>query len=139
MRIDLEYIKNFLDIILENDKSDFTINHEKIRPLWNGDDGNLEKLVFHMEILEDQGFIVNPIDSSGIGFGRTGRGGITVSIITLRLTALGHDFASNLAKPGVFDTLTTSFKNEGPKEVVKITFALAKKALDKKLDKFLSD
>ncbi|MFM5161428.1 hypothetical protein ACEUAT_21160 [Aeromonas veronii] len=71
MRIDIEYIKYFLDAVLEHDKPDFRIDIEKLKPLWLNDDEKLNKLVFHMEILEDQRLIESSINTSGIGFRRT--------------------------------------------------------------------
>ena len=50
MRIEIQYIKDFLEIVLALDQPDFHFEHGKIRPLWD----NLEKrnkFVFHMEIL----------------------------------------------------------------------------------------
>lgn len=137
MRIDIEYIKNFLEVILNNKHPEFNIKHPDLKPLWD-DDEKLEKLIFHMEILEDQGLIESTINSSGIGFGRSLSGQYTVSVIPLRLTASGHQFASDLNKPGVIEQLKISFKDAGPKEVVNIVFTLGKKILEKKLDGFIS-
>jgi hypothetical protein len=138
MRIDIGYIKNLLDVVLEHDHPDFRIDHEDIKPLWYGDDENINKLVFHMEILEDQSLIESSINSNGIGFRRMSNGEFTVSIIPLRLTAQGHQFASDLSKPGVIEQLTTSFKDAGPSEAVKVVFALGKKALEKKLEDIMA-
>jgi len=138
MRIDFQYIKDFLDVVLDHDHPDFKINQEGIKPLWDGDDKErINKFVFHMEILEDQGLIESSTSSPGVGFTRMGDGGFSVSIKPLRLTAQGHQFAVDLAKPGVFEQLKTSYKDAGPAETVKIVFALGKKALEKRLDSFL--
>jgi len=134
MKVDIEYIKNLLDVVLEHDHPDFRIDLEGIKPLWHGDDEKLKKLIFHMEILEDQYLIESAINSNGIGFGRVSNGDFTISIIPLRLTAQGHQFASDLSKPGVIEQLTTSFKDSGPSEAVKVVFALGKKVLEKKLE-----
>lgn len=136
MRIDIQYIKNILDVVLAHDQPDFKINHKDIKPLWE-DDEKLNILVFHMEILEDQGLLESSINSNGVGFGRMGNGGFTVSIVPLRLTAQGHQFASDLSKPGVMEQIKESFKDSGPSETVKIVFALGKKALEKKLEGLL--
>ena len=134
MRIDIEYIKSLLDTVLDHDHPDFDINHEKLKPLWSDEnDEKVNKLVFHMEILEDQNLIESSTSSPGVGFLRMGHGGFTCSIKPLRLTAQGHQFAADLAKPGVIEQLTTSFKDAGPNEAVKVAFALGKKALEKKL------
>ncbi|WP_018294847.1 DUF2513 domain-containing protein [Mariprofundus ferrooxydans] len=138
MRIDIEYIKNLLEVVLDHDKPDFRIDHKDIAPLWRNDDEKLDNLVFHMEILKDQGLIENASGSGGIGFRRMGNGGFTVSVIPLRLTAKGHQFAADLSKPGVIEKLKTSFKDSGPSEVVKVAFSLGAKVLEKKLEDALS-
>ena len=139
MKIDLEYIKEILEIILEHEHPDFRIDHPKLKPMWLNDDDKLNKLVFHMEILEDQNIIESSISSPGLGFNRMGNGGIAVSVKALRLTAQGHQFASDLSKPGVIEKLTTSFKELGPSEAVKVVFELGKKSLDIKLSKLIDE
>ena len=136
MRVDIQYIKNLLDTILDHDQPDFKINHKDIKPLWENDE-KLHVLVFHMEILEDQGLIENTINSSGIGFRRMGNGSFTVASVPLRLTAQGHQFASDLSKPGVIEALKESFRDSGPGETIKVVFALGKKALENKLEGLL--
>lgn len=137
MRIDIEYIKNLLGIVLDYDHPDFRIDISGIKPLWVNDDEKLNSLVFHMEILEDQGLIESSIDSEGLGFRRMGSGSFGVSVKPLRLTAKGHQFASDLSKPGVLEQLTTSFKDLGPSETVKVVFKLGAKVLDQKLSALL--
>ena len=133
MRVSIEYIKNFLELVLESDHPDFNLNNENFK-CFIVNDIELNKLVFHLEILEDQGLLQNSSNKiQGIGFSRSGSGDLRVSIIPLRLTAQGHQFASDLVKPGVVEKLKTSFKDSGPSETVKIVFALGKKALEKKL------
>ncbi|MDC5855957.1 hypothetical protein [Vibrio europaeus] len=140
MKIDIEYIKYLLDTVQEHDEPDFTINLDKIKPLWLNDDEKLNKLVFHMEIMEDQRLIESSINTSGIGFKRMGgSGGFAVSIIPLRLTARGHQFASDLSKPGVIEKLTTTFKDAGPAETVKVVFALGKNFIDSQLKSLLEE
>lgn len=139
MRIDIEYIKFLLDTVQDHDKPDFNIKLEKIMPLWSNDDEKLNKLVFHMEIMEDQGLIESSINANGIGFQRMGGGGFSVSVIPLRLTSRGHQFASDLSKPGVFETLTTTFKDAGPTETVKVVFALGKNFIDSQLKGLLEE
>ncbi|MEI8609347.1 DUF2513 domain-containing protein [Enterovibrio sp. Hal110] len=139
MRIDIEYIKKILDAVQNHDKPDFTINLDEIKPLWVNNE-KLDKLVFHMEIMEDQGLIESSTNISGIGFQRMGgRGGFSVSIIPLRLTARGHQFASDLSKPGVIEKLTTTFKDAGPTETVKVVFALGKNFIDSQLKGLLEE
>ena len=138
MKIDIQYLKNFLDVILENDHPDFDLRHPHIMPLWVDDDkANL--LIFHMEILADQGLIESSSSRDSIGFRRLANGEFIVSIIPLRLTASGHQFASDLAKPGVFKQLTTTFKDLGPAETVKATFKLGAKAFENRLNGLIDE
>lgn len=134
MRIDYEYLNNVLTLILDSGKSDFKLNVAPFQALWPKDDEQaLDKLVFHLEILADQNCLESTLTKKDcIGFRRTGSGWI-VSIIPLRLTAHGHQFAADLTKPTVIDQLKTSFSDAGPNEVVKIAFALSKNVLEKKL------
>ena len=133
MRVDFEYIKDFLTLVLDNEELDFILDQDAFKSLHEDSDAK-KKLVFHLEILEDQNLIEsvsNNID--GIGFKRFGRNEVVISFIPLRLTAQGHQFAADLVKPGVFEKLESSFKEVGPTEAVKVVFSLAKQALDKKL------
>ena len=131
MRIDHDYMKELLDKMLEHEQSNFNIN---IFPdeLLNDTPESMEKFVFHMEILDDYRFIQQISKSSGFGFRRTGNphDPFIVALVDIRMTAQGHDFAAALNKPGVFKTLKTKFKDEGPTETVKLAFKLSGKALD---------
>ena len=137
MRINIAYLKSFLDVVLDNDHPDFTIGHDDIRPLWEHDDHKLHMLIFHLELLEDENLIESSTHIPGIGFERVSNGQFTVTIKPLRLTAKGHQFASDLAKPGVIEQITDTFKNAGPGEVVNVVFALGRRVLEKKLDEIL--
>ncbi|MDP2502624.1 hypothetical protein BCT47_16395 [Vibrio splendidus] len=133
MRIDFEYIKDFLTLILNNEELDFNLGQEEFKLLYRDSDAK-KKMVFHLEILADQHLIESVSTKiDGIGFQRVSQGKVVISTIPLRLTALGHQFAADLVKPGVFDKLESSFKEVGPTEAVKVVFGLAKQALDKKL------
>ena len=134
MRIDYVYLNSVLTLVLDNETSAFKLNAEPFQSLWpKGDEEALDKLVFHLEILADQNCIESVLTKKdGIGFRRTGSGWI-VSVVPLRLTAQGHQFASDLTKPTVLEQLKTSFSDAGPNEVVKIAFALSKSVLEKKL------
>lgn len=138
MRIDIEYIKDLLGVILDHDHPDFRIDIPGIEPLWVNDDEKLKSLVFHMEILEDQNIIESSTTLEGLGFKRVVNGGFSVSLRPLRLTAKGHQFVSDLSKPGVLKQLKTSFNDIGPSEMVKVAFKLGGKALDKKLSELVS-
>lgn len=140
MRIDIDYIINILNLISENNHPDVRIDIPGMKELWDDHKHSQEKLkkfIFHMEILKDQSLIESSIGKPGIGFTRLSGGLFSIGIMPLRLTADGHQFASDLSKPGVVDTLISSFKDAAPSEKIKIVFALGKKIIDKKLEDIL--
>ncbi|MCI5165211.1 MAG: DUF2513 domain-containing protein [Candidatus Electrothrix sp. GM3_4] len=141
MRINIQYIKDFLEIVLDINQPDFTFQHDKIRPLLDNDE-KFNDFVFHFEILQDQDLIVGTVSDKDVVVRNVyvdGTSRISLRNHPMRLTADGHQFASDLNKPGIVDQLTTTFKDAGPKEVVKIVFSLTKKALDKKLEELTVD
>ncbi|MDN3699646.1 DUF2513 domain-containing protein [Vibrio cortegadensis] len=135
MRIDLDYLKSFLDSVLAHDSPDFMLNLPKFKHLHDNEDV-LKTLVFHLAILEDQGLLESVGQNQGLGFNRFGST-YKISFRPLRLTAQGHQFAADLVKPGVFEKVKTSFKDSGPAETVKVVFALGKQIADKKLSELI--
>ena len=118
MKIDIEYVKNILDTIHNHDKADFTIR--LFDALWG--EGKIDenhKFVFHLEILHDQGFLVSTSTMSSVGIRRSGSEDYVFSIVPLRLSAKGHEYAAALNKPEVFKILKEKFNNEGPVEFMK--------------------
>ncbi len=146
MKIDYDYIKDFFERAAESPAPDFDIQ-KQMSDLWLdtqdgkrvGNTEKLNKLIFHMEILEDQGLIRSSTDNHGLGFKRLSGGNYSVSVKALRITAAGHDFMAALGRQGVLDKLNTSFKDAGPGEAVKVAFALGAKALDKLLTEATTD
>jgi len=142
MRIDYEYLKDFLEIVLDSPKPTFSIEDEKLSDLWhsevNEDEEKLKKLIFHMEILADMNLLQSASGKPGIGF-RCYGDSYSVAAIDLRLTADGHQFAADLNKPSVLETLKTTFKDSGPKEAVKLVFGIGRKITDNQLSKFMDE
>tara|TARA_Y100001934_G_C12169997_1_gene686239 strand:- start:71 stop:544 length:474 start_codon:yes stop_codon:yes gene_type:complete len=157
MRIDYEYLKDFLEIVLDSPKPSFSIEDEKLSDLWksgvneneeelsklwnsgvNEDEEKLKKLIFHMEILADMNLIQSASGKPGIGF-RCYGDSYSVAAMPLRLTADGHQFAADLNKPSVLETLKKTFKDAGPKEVVKLVFSMGRKITDNQLSKLMDE
>ena len=138
MRIDAEYIKLLLDVFLNSPKPTADLKDFPMLDLKGDVNDDVHKFVFHMEILEDQGFIEPAINTSSIGIKRISHT-YSWSVIPLRLTASGHDFASALSKPGIIEELRSKFKDAGPGETVKAVFGLATKAFDRKLRDLTED
>ncbi|TQV85936.1 DUF2513 domain-containing protein [Aliikangiella coralliicola] len=141
MRIDQEYLKNILDRILEHKSADFDLN--LFLELWNNEEDvdAQHKFVFHLELLEDQGFIASSTSINGIGIRRSSNKAdpYNLALTPLRLTSSGHDFAAALNKPDVFKILKEKFNNDGPFEFVKAAIMLSTKAAEKKLTDLLND
>ncbi len=138
MRIDNDYLKSIMDVFLEANEPTVDLNDFPMLNLNGEADDSVHQFVFHFELLDDQGFIEPAIETGGIGLQRTSHD-YSWSIVPLRLTAKGHDFASALNKPGVLQELKTTFRDSGPTETVKAVFGLAGKAFDRKLKDITED
>ncbi|GIU50272.1 DUF2513 domain-containing protein [Shewanella sp. KT0246] len=136
MRINYDYIEVMLNRALDHPDAQFDLN--LFNDLWNEESKEAE-FFFHLEILDDLNVIENTIDSSGLGFRRCGDGQYIISIVPLRLTAHGHDFAAALTKAGVLETLKTTFKDAGPTEMIKATFGIAAKITEAQLKKAIGE
>lgn len=64
MRIDYIYLQEVLSNILASNKTTFDLND--FRVYWDSKDKE-DKFIFHMEILADQNFFANAIDTDGLG------------------------------------------------------------------------
>ncbi len=136
MKVDIEYEKSILDIMQASESSTFDLND--LKAFWD-DESKEHKFVFHLEIFKDQNFIEATGKTQGIGVQHTGSGSYMFSIFPLRLTALGHDYIAALSKPGVLKELSTTFKDLGPSETVKVGFKLGAKAMDNMLTKLVDE
>lgn len=121
MRIDYDYLKHMLNIMLDTtaptiSSRDFNLSTEEE-----------SKYIFHLRLLRDNKLIEglnNEPDNIGIVeyWGGEEAG---VNELSYRLTMAGHDFASNLNKPEVWDSMKTKLKDEGFSAVVDIAKELA--------------
>jgi hypothetical protein len=67
------------------------------------------KFEFHMMLLQDGGFVESESRSREIGLSKGADGAIQWSVIPLRLTASGHEFAEAMGNSKVLQTLRKSF------------------------------
>ncbi|HEX2878226.1 MAG TPA: hypothetical protein VHO25_01690, partial [Polyangiaceae bacterium] len=121
MQIDYDYLSKVLKVFLASDTP--TVTWKNFSEFHGGDQEN--KLIFHMEILADRGLVQSYLKGGGLGFALMGSGGYTISIVPWRLTADGHDFASELQKPSVLQLIGTKLKSEGLAVVTKVVTSLA--------------
>jgi hypothetical protein len=67
------------------------------------------KFEFHMMLLRDGGFVESELSTGGIGLSKSADGHIQWSVIPLRLTASGHEFAEAMQNNKVMTTLKDKF------------------------------
>jgi Hypothetical protein (DUF2513) len=71
---------------------------------------NNDQFVFHMDILDDLGFLERDDREPGFGLTRGLDGHMSWSVLPLRLTAQGHHFIEALRNKEVWATLKRDFK-----------------------------
>jgi len=107
MRIDHEYLKLLLKSFVESDTA--YIDAEAISSALKTEID--EKLLFHLEILNDKGVVKRDGDNTGIGMLLGASGDICYSLVPLRLSAEGHEFYEAISKPEIWKKLKANFEN----------------------------
>jgi hypothetical protein len=130
MQIDYSYLATILESFLLSEKPvlDTDFFNDKIED--NGD-----KFFFHLVILSEQNLLSSALTNStdlGIRYDFHSEE-YNYSIVPLRLTAYGHDFANALNKPSVLEVIQTKFKNEGLSVVLDIAKAIVRKKAEELL------
>ena len=120
MKTDLDYLKKLIDAF-EDAPAPYTDIDELSEA---GLDYRSDQFVFHMNILEDQRFIERDDHRPGYGMVLSADRMQSWSVIPLRLTAGGHQFAEALRNKGVFAQLKKSFAEAGPKTLVSVSLEL---------------
>ncbi|MBD1571506.1 DUF2513 domain-containing protein [Aliivibrio sp. S10_S31] len=131
MRNDYSYIKQLLDVFLDHPQPDL-----KMRDLSQFKDVDDHKFVHHMEILIDRGLICAVWPNEILTFSRRIDCYLYPSS-PIRLTADGHDFASELAKSGTLKVISERFQEEGLSVVIEVAKKLAKSRIEKELNKLV--
>lgn len=134
MKPDYDYIIQILNVFIESDKPNLRI--EDFNIFWKEDEN---KFYFNILILRDKNILEgagkNPQDI-GIVFNQF-IDDYEICSCSWRLTADGHDFAKNIMKPNIKDTIISKFKDEGLSAIIDITKKLAQKHAEKLLDGIL--
>ena len=107
MQIDYDYLKRLLEGFADAPRPTTDIEELKATGL----DYDTDIFAFHMEILEDKGFIGQPDGDPGIGLQRDSDGGCHWGAIPLRLTAAGHEFLDGLRSKAAMSVLKHDFKS----------------------------
>ncbi|HKM38054.1 MAG TPA: hypothetical protein VJY83_10520 [Thiopseudomonas sp.] len=142
MRVNLEYFGSLLNVFLDSDKAHVDFNDIVNAGIETKVDGKIsEKLIFHLQLALDNQLIGKRSDSAetlkDIGIIQMLDGSTTISIVPLRLTQRGHDFALSLNNKEVMDKLKTEFKDAPFKVVFEGGQKLLQHFMQKKLDSIM--
>jgi hypothetical protein len=107
MKIDHDYLKKLLQACQASDNPTFDIADLQRA----GFDYNDRQFEFHMGILADQGFVERDDGDLGFGISKSADGHASWSILSLRLTASGHQFAEALCDNRVWSAIKHGFKD----------------------------
>lgn len=133
MKIDQEYLKQILNAFIDSPKS-----FVWVADIVDTDDEIDDRFLFHMQILEDQGFIECLDKKSELGYEITLGGGFEWKSRPLRLTAAGHEFVEALNRPEIWEVLKTEFQDASLSTLRSaaktLLLAFAKKQLGKYLE-----
>lgn len=96
-----------------------------------------DKFLFHIQILEDQGF-VEPLDKkSDLGYEILLGGEYRWNSRPLRLTASGHEFAEAVNKSEIWEIIKEEFKDSSLSTLKSAAATLLKAFAKKQIDKYL--
>ncbi|MEZ8357717.1 hypothetical protein AB6C56_18010 [Vibrio splendidus] len=131
MRNDYDYMKKILGVFLEHPLP--TINWGEFVELKDFDE---HKFVHHMEILIDKGLVCSIWPDSSLNFSRR-HDSYMYPGSPIRLTADGHDFASELDRSETLKVITGRFKDEGLSAVIDVAKKLARSRIEKELEQLV--
>ncbi len=133
MKIEQEYLKQILNAFIDSPRS-FVWVADIMETGIDLDD----RFLFHMQILEDQGFVECLDKKSELGYEITLGGNFEWKSRPLRLTAAGHEFAEALNRPEIWEVLRDEFKDASLSTLRSaaktLLLAFAKKQLGKYLE-----
>jgi len=133
MRIDQDYLKRLLEAFLDFERP--SINIEDLKSL--GFDYEQDIFVFHLQILNDKGLVEQMDGDRGFGLTIGCDGFYSWSVLPLRLTAEGHEFAEALSNKEVWNTIKSNFKDASIDGLMSVSKQLVEGYLKKKVESFL--
>ena len=135
MKPDYEYIIEILNVFIDSDKTNLRINDfDDFRKK------DKNKFYFNILILQDKNILEGASDPRNIGIEFNGNNdSYDTWSVPWRLTADGQDFAKNILKPEIKETIISKFKSEGFSAIIDITKKLALKRTEKLLADVLDD
>lgn len=140
MKIDLQQYRKILNVFLESKTP-----HVKLSDfdyLDSSEKSIKDDFLFHFQLIIDNGMIGNrnvetAYTLKDVGIEHDLNGNVYLNIMPLRLTQIGHDFASSLNSNEVFKQLKENFSDEPFKVILDTGQELLKHYAKKKLDRIL--
>jgi hypothetical protein len=105
MKPDAEYLKQLLTAFRDAPNPTTDIRELEGAGLLLND----PKFELHMMLLRDGGFVESESNAGGIGISKSADGSIQWSVIPLRLTASGHEFAEAMGNSKALQALKKNF------------------------------
>ena len=127
MKIDTDYTRKLLTAFQDSPEPTTDIRELKNRGL----DYNDDEFMFHLRLLNDDGFVVREDGDSGIGLVRSIDGLYSWGVVPLRLTAAGHEFAQAMENEHGFHAVKKSVVKTGFAMMRDIAVAAIKSELSK--------
>ena len=135
MKPDQDYLKKLLEACEAAPPPIFNIEELQAAGLYYSTD----KLVFHMNILDDLGLIERDDREPGFGLVRGIDGYMSWSVLPLRLTAQGHQFVEALRNKEVWATIKNDFKDVSINTLLDVAKRLFDAFIRKKIEGVLKD
>ena len=134
MKIDQDYLKGLLDAFEATETPTTDISELKGR----GFNYEEDTFLFHLKILADKNLIEQE-SGGGLGYRRLGDGGISWSVVGLRLTAQGHEFIEALNNSKVWDTIKSEFKDASVGTLLKVSKSMLEGYTKKKVTELINE
>jgi hypothetical protein len=131
MKVDQEYLKTMLNTFVESPHS-FIWVADLIEKGIEMDD----KFLFHMQILEDQGFVEALDKKSGLGYEILLGGEYKWNSRPLRLTASGHEFVEAINRSEIWEVIKEEFKDSSLSTLKSAASTLLKALAKKQIHKY---
>jgi len=132
MKIDQPYLKQMLNVFIESKNS-----HIWVAEMTDVGIEMDDKFLFHIQILEDQGFIECLDKTSDIGYEIVLNGQFRWHSRPLRLTSSGHEFVEALNQAEIWNIITSEFQNSSLETLKSAASSLLKAFARKQISKYL--
>lgn len=131
MKIDQEYLKMMLNTFIESPRSFIWVSDIIGKGIEMDD-----KFLFHIQILEDQGFVECLDKKSDIGYEITLGGEFEWRSRPLRLTASGHEFVEAINRSEIWSIMKKEFKDSSLSTLKSAATSLLKAFAKKQINKY---